>query len=65
MVVTKQFVEEQIQSLKKRLDQLQADGNACNGAIQAFQLVINQLEKADERDPDAPEARDEGGDLPT
>lgn len=45
MAVTREFVQEQIGMLEQRLDQLRADGNACRGAIQAWRIVLAQLEE--------------------
>lgn len=53
MEITKEYLFEQIKTLKQQRDQALADSNAYSGAIQAYELLIKRLEQ--ESDAPKPE----------
>lgn len=42
--ITREFIEAQVAALLRRREQLQADGNAVNGAIQAWRVALEQID---------------------
>ena len=42
MEISIQYLEQQIANLKRQRDQLLADANACSGAIQAHEAILER-----------------------
>lgn len=47
-IITKEFIEAKISETEKQQLAFLANANACDGAIQAFKLILEELKKCQE-----------------